>query len=550
MSRMRRVGAALGTAAAMVVALAGTGASAAPAGNGEEGRLAGVVQAAPSAPRHFMVYYRAWRDKTMKGVNTDLPDDNWITMYDIPYGVDVVNVFSYVPRGQEDRAKPFYDTLKSSYGPYLHARGIKMVRGIGYSDLLKVPHAGETPTKEECDRYARTLVADKVTSLGLDGMDIDMEDYPTTAQAAVSDMVIKSLSKYLGPKASNGTVFIYDTNGSNLLPLRNVADSFDFISYQQYGSRSDRTARALEDYRSLVPASRFVPGLAFPEEGDMNNRWLDATEPYLESNVYDIASYANKRGLGGMFMYALDRDGRTYDDHDLNHIVPSTLLWTKTAIAQTRGMTLDKARAAANHFLDRHQASKPVDPAIRKAVAQGETLYDIDKAILGPDYEGAYDPSFDPTLEEYLSTIDLQDLYKALGRADELLADGKTHPADKVAVLVKARSGALETLTARTYTAADISMRTDVLNRVLDSLTAVHKEKGPQTPGGQRDKTKPAVNRKDPGKADKHKAHGGDRLAATGSDVGPVLLALILLAAGAPAVTMARRRPDRVGRRS
>lgn len=49
--------------------------------------------------KHFMVYYRAWRDVTMKGVNTDLPDDNWIFMYDIPYGIDVVNVFSYVPSG-------------------------------------------------------------------------------------------------------------------------------------------------------------------------------------------------------------------------------------------------------------------------------------------------------------------------------------------------------------------------------------------------------------------------------------------------------------------
>ncbi|MDL5533064.1 hypothetical protein QSV04_03115 [Bifidobacterium longum] len=72
-----------------------------------------------------MVYYRAWRDVTMKGVNTDLPDDNWISMYDIPYGIDVVNVFSYVPSGQEAAAQPFYDKLKSDYAPYLHARGIK-----------------------------------------------------------------------------------------------------------------------------------------------------------------------------------------------------------------------------------------------------------------------------------------------------------------------------------------------------------------------------------------------------------------------------------------
>ena len=30
-----------------------------------------------------MVYYRAWRDKTMQGVNTTLPDENWLTMHDI-----------------------------------------------------------------------------------------------------------------------------------------------------------------------------------------------------------------------------------------------------------------------------------------------------------------------------------------------------------------------------------------------------------------------------------------------------------------------------------
>ena len=35
-------------------------------------------------------------------------------MHDIPYGIDIVNVFSYVPKGQEALAQPFYDTLKMS----------------------------------------------------------------------------------------------------------------------------------------------------------------------------------------------------------------------------------------------------------------------------------------------------------------------------------------------------------------------------------------------------------------------------------------------------
>src|SRR5699024_980991 len=32
----------------------------------------------------LMVYYRAWRDVTMEGVNTDLPDENQMSMDDIP----------------------------------------------------------------------------------------------------------------------------------------------------------------------------------------------------------------------------------------------------------------------------------------------------------------------------------------------------------------------------------------------------------------------------------------------------------------------------------
>ncbi|WP_217177208.1 EndoS/ChiA family endoglycosidase [Listeria fleischmannii] len=58
--------------------------------------------------KNFMVYYRAWRDKEMKGVNTSLPDENWLRMTDIPYGINIVNVFSYVPPGQEKLAESFF----------------------------------------------------------------------------------------------------------------------------------------------------------------------------------------------------------------------------------------------------------------------------------------------------------------------------------------------------------------------------------------------------------------------------------------------------------
>ena len=295
--------------------------------------------------RHFMVYYRAWRDVTMKGVNTDLPDENWISMYDIPYGVDVVNVFSYVPAGQEEQAQPFYDKLKAEYAPYLHSRGIKLVRGINYEQvtvegfrdyMADLGKSVDDATDADYDAYALEIIGEYMTSVGLDGLDIDMETYPTDADVAISDNVIRALSKHIGPKSDNpdGTMFLYDTNGSNTKPFANVADCFDYVAYQQYGSTSSRTAGAVEDYSPYIGADKFVPGLAFPEEGD-HNRWYDATEPYEDSHIYDIASYVRDNDLGGMFLYALDRDGRTYEPEDWNHIVPSNLLWTKTAIAES-----------------------------------------------------------------------------------------------------------------------------------------------------------------------------------------------------------------------
>ena len=117
------------------------------------------VQAATAQDPQFMVYYRAWRDKTMQGVNTSLPDKNTVAMADLPTGIDIVNVFSFVPKGQEAQAKPFFDTLKSTYAPALHARGVKLVRAVGYSTLVNIPDefGGDNPTAAQFDGYAKQL---------------------------------------------------------------------------------------------------------------------------------------------------------------------------------------------------------------------------------------------------------------------------------------------------------------------------------------------------------------------------------------------------------
>lgn len=337
-----------------------------------------------------MVYYRAWRDKEMKGVNTSLTDENWLSMDDIPYGIDIVNVFSYVPQGQENAAAPFFKKLKQSYVPNLHARGVKLTKAVDYSELLKIPYAGNFPTAEEFDTYANKLLDEHVRQYGLDGLDIDMETYPSATDIALSNGVIRALSKYIGPLAKNGTVFVYDTNGSNLNPLKDVADSFTYLGYQQYGSDDTRTARAIKDYIGVIPKEQFMPGLAFPEEQD-SNRWYDAKEPYEESNIYKVAKYTAENKLYGMFLYALDRDGRTYNNFDLNHIVPSNFLWTKTAILQAKGFSLQEAKNIALHHWKRVGQGTEHYQAVLNKINQAQSIYEVNKVLLGSSDDFASD---------------------------------------------------------------------------------------------------------------------------------------------------------------
>lgn len=482
---------------------------------------------------HFMVYYRAWRDKTMKGVNTSLPDQNWITMHDIPYGVDVVNVFSYVPGGQEEQAKPFYDALKNEYAPELHARGVRLVRGVGYDELAKVPHAGPEPTQQEYDSYARHLVDSLITSIGVDGLDIDMESSPDANQVMLSSGVIRSLSKLLGPKANNATMLIYDTNGSNLAPLKDVSDCFDYLAYQQYGSNADRTARAVGDYSKLLQPSRFVPGLTFPEEQDMNNRWYDAAEPYRQSNMYAVATYVRQHNLGGMFIYALDRDGRTYDDSDLYHIKASSLMWTKTMIDEVSGMPLGESKALARHYLGRMKYAKAVGQTVLADVEKAASLYEVNKSILGPDYGASYNPNYDPMLERQLIGIDITRLTSAIDKADAYLSGA--HGNSTVAALKKVTGSAVSTIAAKVYDQNQITVATNELQKALAAVQS-HESK-PSGPGNPDNSSSTGPT------AGHSQSKQPNRLADTGTGaLTMVVTALLLLVSGVVVRGLYRRR--------
>lgn len=549
--RQRLVAAAAGVMAAALVI--GGALATSTATYADEGGTPATAVVEQGAKKHFMVYYRAWRDVTMKGVNTDLPDDNWISMYDIPYGVDVVNVFSYVPQGQEAAAQPFYDKLKSDYAPYLHSRGIKLVRGLDYNGVMVkgfrtwIAEQGKTvegATETDYDAYADHVIETYMTSVGLDGLDIDMETYPDEADVAISDRVITSLAKRIGPKSSDpdGTMFLYDTNGSYTAPFENVADCFDYVAYQQYGSDSTRTARAAATYEQFIDSTKFVPGLTFPEEGDMNNRWHDATEPYLDSHFYDVASYSYQNNLGGMFVYALDRDGRTYSDDDLTHIKPSNLIWTKTAIAESQGMTLENAKKAASHFLDRMAYAQNVPTETRQAIVDATNLYEVNKAVLGGDWNQGFSNTYDPTLELSLTAIDTAPLTDAIAKADELIASGKVQ-GDLLEAVRTAKDTAVAGLTGKLYTADEAGVWTDALSAAIKAATPTDPDPETKPEPEQPDKEEAKPDSGSKPSAGKDDATQSGSLSDTGSPVvGAAIVAVMLVLAGVSALAVRRRR--------
>lgn len=455
--------------ATMALALAGLGGA------------ASVAHAEPTTPdaeasthapvvnpkgKHFQVYYRAWRDVTMHGVNTTLPDKNWITMDDVPYGVDVVNVFSYVPPGQEAKAKPFYDKLKAEYAPRLHERGIRLVRGVDYNRVMvdgfrafmtSKGSSAEEATDADYTAYADKIIEEYVTSVGLDGLDIDMETYPSAADVAISDRVIVALSKKLGPGSDrpNETRLIYDTNNTNLRPVENVAHLFNYIAYQQYGRGTTTTKTVDSSFKEMKNNPGVLPGLTFPEELD-HNRWYDTASDYEKSHFAAVARYVRDNDMGGMFVYALDRDGRNYGA-DIDTIKPSTMIWTKTAIAETQSMTMDTARAAAHHYLDRMAPTKPVDQSIRKAIDSAKNLFDVNKALLGDDWGKGYSNTYDPTLEAGLMKIDIKPLLGQIEKAMKILEGNTT--AEKSALAVKeALEVAKKGLAGKLYTADEVKV--------------------------------------------------------------------------------------------
>ncbi|MES5431905.1 EndoS/ChiA family endoglycosidase, partial [Enterococcus gallinarum] len=70
-------------------------------------------------------------------------------------------------------SKVFFDEFANVYGPELHKRGTKIVPGLDYRELLKVPTTKSQPTEKEFDDYSKELL-DKYMTRGIYGIDFYM----------------------------------------------------------------------------------------------------------------------------------------------------------------------------------------------------------------------------------------------------------------------------------------------------------------------------------------------------------------------------------------
>ena len=264
---------------------------------GEEGEMVPPLQFA---------YFRTWHDKA---VDPTRPN----SIGEVPAEVDLVFVFpDYTP---ED--SPFWDVLREEYVPTLHARGTRVVRTTDIRAVLD-PQFPDTPEGHRAN--AEHLVTTLVEAHGLDGLDIDMERDLTEAETARAVGVFRELSRLIGPLSGTGRLFVYDTNRDGEVPLfAATADCVDFVLVQSYGRAVSSLQGTWDTFAPHIDPAQYLIGFSFYEENDDWNEWNDTSEPFEESRAVAFADWQPEDAVkGGIFSYAVDRDGVAFKDDTIS----------------------------------------------------------------------------------------------------------------------------------------------------------------------------------------------------------------------------------------
>ncbi|MFM1540216.1 EndoS/ChiA family endoglycosidase [Helcococcus ovis] len=283
-------------------------------------------------------YYRVWHDikngKTLEGRGPENGDPKGIQrMSDLPEELDVVFLFiDHIDSNLQYRTNPFYKELPN-YVKKLHNNGTKVVRTI---DISLVTNKALVPKddynekvenkrhfsndKEGYKQLANLIVEEYVKRDNLDGLDIDMEkQWLPSEELSMAIGVINEVSKLL---KAEGKLFIFDTDKKGDTKIfQDTADKYDYVLYQSY--RQEDLDYVFDTFKSKIPASKFVPGFSFYEEG--GNKWFNLSDGYygayyrnydapLEKTfAYKCAMWQPRNkadGLkGGVFAFAVERSG-------------------------------------------------------------------------------------------------------------------------------------------------------------------------------------------------------------------------------------------------
>lgn len=171
-----------------------------------------------------------------------------------------------------------------------------------------------------------------------------------------------------------------------------------------------------------------------------------------------------------MFVYALDRDGRTYDASDWTHIKPSNLIWTKTAIMQSGGESVANAKEYADHFWNRVKYTVSTKDDITAQIMNAKTIYDVNKVILGKDYGQGISSTYDPILEKGLLSINTAELISQLNTADKYLEHSKDYDSAKIAELKSVRDKVAKGFAGKSYTQVQVDSWTSQLATANNGL--------------------------------------------------------------------------------
>ncbi|OPC61155.1 hypothetical protein BAZ10_11875 [Elizabethkingia occulta] len=292
-------------------------------------------------------YYRTWRDIATESTNKT-------AMTALPDSLDFVMVFN----ADTPPSSAYWQTLKNTYIPYLHARGTKVIYTLGIDGIKSSFNNNKySRDKNGYAQFAKDVMRDYVDLYNYDGIDIDFEtSFPNQQEINLLQGVYNALSVYLGPQSGTSKWLILDTNQSHKSYFTSLYPKINYLFLQVYGQSTSSIQNYYTAYNGGgLTSNKILPGFSFREERGSN--WGDVSYPDVNSDYcYKMAKWNPTQGQkGGTFSYAVDRDfsGSYTDnlvtpDYHVTRKIISILNPLLTSSAITSGATYQLVSAVNN----------------------------------------------------------------------------------------------------------------------------------------------------------------------------------------------------------